>query len=841
MPSFLRELFDGNCRSRCSQFKERIRIYNSIFQFTSLGAIVDNSINHTNGPYDSIVTLDIIIEHREEGLKRISDLHPLFMLLQYPLIFPYDICGNSIGKQIILPASFIPAPRYMFENYPKLFITFTCNPRWTEILDALRSIKKQKPEDRPDLVSRLPNKEFVPITYDAVSSFMMNGPCGLANLQAPCMEKGKCKKFYPKSFRNSTIIDEDGFPQYRNTSAIALHNEVCNNTRAIKYLFKYINKGPYRARVIFEESTSLHKMDEIKNYLDCRYLSAYENCWRLFEFSLHHREPSVQRLLIHLPEEHNIYFSDRQSIPGIISNPDVEKTIGRSLLYADFPTKFTWYQKYKKWEYRKNDRSIGRIIYVHPSAGELYYLHLLLNEIKGATSYEDLRAINGITYTTYKETCFVLGILGDDSEWLNALTQASHWATGAQLRQLFVTIILFYNYPRIENLADLYVSTNITDWLFHEELNYNILQLRKDHLLMLSKLNLDQLIIYNEIQQAVNNNKEGMFFVYGHGGTEKTFLWTTIINGIRFEGKIVLAVASLGIASLLLPGGKTTHSRFKIPTNIGEYSTCTIPKQTKLARLIAETTLIVWDEAPMIHKNCLEALNRTLQDIILKTIIDASTKPFGGKTILLGGDFQQILPIIQSGTKIDIINATITQSQLWKECKSSPNKGILTMDITNCLDYISKSSTSTNAHEPLYSTEFLNTLKFTNVSDHELNLKLGCEIMLMSNISQGNGLCNGTRLIVTQIHPNILEAKIISRSNIGDKVYIPRIIMAIEDKKLPFVMCRKQFLVRLSYAMTINKSQGQTLDLVGLFLPRPVFTHGQLYVALFRVTSATGL
>ena len=103
-----------------------------------------------------------------------------------------------------------------------------------------------------------------------------------------------------------------------------------------------------------------------------------------------------------------------------------------------------------------------------------------------------------------------------------------------------------------------------------------------------------------------------LFFVHGHGGTGKTFLWTTIIAKIRSQNQIVLAVASSGIASLLLPGGRTAHSRFKIPINITDCSVCEIKKKrTHLAKLIIEAVLILWDEAPMNHKRCFETLDRS--------------------------------------------------------------------------------------------------------------------------------------------------------------------------------------------------------------------------------------
>lgn len=128
---------------------------------------------------------------------------------------------------------------------------------------------------------------------------------------------------------------------------------------------------------------------------------------------------------------------------------------------------------------------------------------------------------------------------------------------------------------------------------------------------------------------SVLNNEGRFFFIHGHGGTGKTFLWRTIISAIRSCGHIVLAVASSGIASLLLPGGRTAHSRFKIPLDVNEFSTCGIKKGTQLASLLQRTALIVWDEAAMMHRNCLEALDRSLQDIMCVDQSEEQNRIFG--------------------------------------------------------------------------------------------------------------------------------------------------------------------------------------------------------------------
>jgi ATP-dependent DNA helicase PIF1 len=98
--------------------------------------------------------------------------------------------------------------------------------------------------------------------------------------------------------------------------------------------------------------------------------------------------------------------------------------------------------------------------------------------------------------------------------------------------------------------------------------------------------------------------------------------------------------------------------------------------------------------------------------------------------------------------------------------------------------------------------------------------------MLLCNLNQNKGLCNGTRLLVTQLGQHILHCVALTGSNVGEEVLIPRIALNTTDVKWPFTLQRRQFPVRLCYAMTINKSQGQTLSRVGLYLKRPVFTHG---------------
>ena len=574
-----------------------------------------------------------------------------------------------------------------------------------------------------------------------------------------------------------------------------------------------------------------------------------------------------------------------------------------------------------------------------------------------------------------------MGLLQEDAEWITAMHEVSSYASSRKVRETFA-IILHYCQPsepntlfetffdqlsddfllheataqncptdaidtafihnqvllaiddelaqmgsRLSNHNDMPQPTPLTEQekltqIFRSE-KFNITQQEEIVQLLAPKLNDEQMALFEAVYLAVHTPKEEaitrQFILNAPAGYGKTFTFKVIAAKIRAERGIVLCVGSTGLAAQNLEGGRTAHSRFKIPIPIFEDSVCAINAQSCLAKLIKESNLIIWDEIFSVNRFNVECVERTLRDLM------HSQQPWGGKTVLLGGDPRQTLPVIKRASRAQIVTACIQMSPLYpgmnhhklqtnmrtdaaekhfsnylltlgegkptqdtelqvqippqhlvhdlntliaytfpdlqNGCGDKDNllKGTvytpLNTDIREinniCLAdfpgeervYFSADSILEDDHKDSLPVEFLNSLTPSGIPDHTLKLKRGAPVMLLRNLQAGpdRTLKNGTRMVVLQMMDKVIECQIAVGTNKGENIYLPRIPHYDRSGEFPFTFIRRQFPIRLAFAVTINKGQGQENERVGIYLPQPVFAHGQLYTAFSRGKRASAV
>ncbi|ONL92436.1 hypothetical protein ZEAMMB73_Zm00001d027245, partial [Zea mays] len=759
-----------------------------------------------------------------------------------------DIRAENVGKRTVLSTSFIGGPRDMRRRYmdamalvrkfgkPYIFLTMTCNPNWDEIRREL--LPGQTPQDRPDLVVRvfhaklqelkhrltkqdilgkvrayvyvvefqkrgLPHAHFLlimqrkykltcPEQYDLLISaeipsnkypelrkmvikHMMHGPCGSLNPNCPCTKGRKsCKNHYPRPFSDTTLQGKDSYPIYR-------------------------------------------RRDD-----------------------------------------------DRKEKSG----------------------------KGKVWQRRKRDTGgqVGRIVSAHPAEGERYYLRVLLNHVTGATSYVGLRTVDGVTLPTFREAAERRGLLESDNTLDECLTERALFQMPSALRRLFATILVYCEPSDVAVLWQKHKDSMSEDYQHRSQNKTHVEQMvlidirnmlqsmGKDintfplppiinayddaigtarevyeeesiqptagDVALKDSLNEEQRTAYDKIMSAIDTDQGGLFFVDGPGGTGKTYLYRVLLATLRNQGKIAVATATSGVAASIMPGGRTAHSRFKIPLTIDDGAVCSFTKQSGTAELLRKAALIIWDEASMTKRQAVEALDNSMRDIMGRP-----TLPFGGGgTEDTNSDGDIRLPddvcVPYSGSDSDLDNlidfAFPNLNENMSDSTYITSRAILStrndwVDMINVkmidrfqgehMVYHSFDSATDDPHN-YYPPEFLNTLTPNGLPPHVLKLKIGCPVILLRNIDPANGLCNGTRLVVRGFQRNSIDAEIVLGQHVGKRIFLPRIPLCPSDEEMfPFQFKRKQFPVRLSFAMTVNKAQGQTIPNVGVYLPEPVFSH----------------
>ena len=533
-----------------------------------------------------------------------------------------------------------------------------------------------------------------------------------------------------------------------------------------------------------------------------------------------------------------------------------------------------------------------------------------------------------------------LPIEEDDTEETKAMKQADH----AILRVLVLLELKRQLYANDKTLKDIHLPepteeeeatvahiTGGVSVIVRDELDFNVAEAAARTEQAKLRFTDEQAAIFDTILTAVKSRQQRLIFIQAAGGCGKTMLINAVLEAVRSlepGGCVALATATTGKAAMHLLKGRTFHSRFKAPLILDEDCRLRIPLGTELAKLVEMARLIVIDEATMLNNMLLEALDVCLRDIMNTDV------PFGGKVLVLCGDFRQTLPVIPGASRAGIVSKCLNQHPLWQQfevmyltknmrvnaqsdpkllawsewlqsigdgvegeqvtipeelgigieadTKKQPMAELDSMkkvidavfpDLANNLadpEWLTGRSilTSTNKErhrinevmvgmapgkEVLlssadkvdneqdarsFSVEYCNSLDPTGLPRHKFKLKPGVPVMLIRNLDPSNGLCNGTRLIFDHVSPNqrVMYCKIKDEVSGRFKlVAIPRIRLRPKEKEYPFEWSRLQFPVTLAFATTINKSQGDTLKMVGIWLPQPVFGHGQLYVAPSRV------
>ncbi|XP_010239124.1 ATP-dependent DNA helicase PIF1-like [Brachypodium distachyon] len=399
--------------------------------------------------------------------------------------------------------------------------------------------------------------------------------------------------------------------------------------------------------------------------------------------------------------------------------------------------------------------------------------------VRGCTSFEDMQTVDVVLCETLREAAEKRGLIEADNALDECLTEAEQFAMPSSLRRLFATILVFCEPGDPRGLWDRHLEGMSEDYRQYITSPITVEQ-KGDHrgvsiavdiedASLASSINPEQRSAYDEILAAVDSGTGGVFFVDGPGGTGKTFLYRALLAKIRGEEKIAVATTTAGIAASIMPGGSTAHSRFKIPLNIVDGASCNFTKQSGMAKLLRMASHIIWDEATMTKHQAIEALDNSMRDIMGRR-----DRPFGGKTVVFGGDFRQVLSVVRKGTRGQIIDASLRSSYLSEKMRHL------------------KLVTNMRAHsDPWFADFLLRVGNGTEEADGEGNIRLPKDVCVPStdkesdierlidhvfpdlNTSMANPNYITSRAILTTKNDNVdnINMRIIERFNGEEIIY----------------------------------------------------------------------
>ncbi|XP_025265716.1 uncharacterized protein LOC112638349 [Camponotus floridanus] len=661
-----------------------------------------------------------------------------------------DLNGR-IGKMVILPSTFIGSPRNMLQNYqdamaivskfgkPDLFITMTCIPKWREIEENL--LPGQQACDRPDICARVFNikKDYL---LDLIVKQKFFGEVAAFVYVIEFQKRGLPHVHILITLKYNFKITTPQIVDKYISAEIPDPNE---NRILHDIVMRHMIHGPCGDWCLVDGKCSKNYPkpyhEETRRMKMLILIIVDEIMAKILNFLVDIYIKSVKYLYKYIYKGHDVAAI---TIEPVTENVTIDHDEIHNYIEARYvgPVEASW-----------------RIL------------------VKGSTSFNDLRTVDGKLHPSFSAACLALGLIEDDDEWKRAMNEAVGWMMPRQLRRLFVRILLHCQPLHPEELWENFKVAMSEDYVRHFGMlkGQNKAYVQINNILRAEGKNF---VDFPQMEQLIEDIEEEDYETL-----EKA------MEIARIRQKRVCTMAFTGIAATLLPTGKTVHKIFGLPVPLFADSSSSIKIQSKEAQYLKEIDIFIWNEAPMAPRYALEIMDRTLRDIMNNDF------PFGGKVILLGGDFRQLLPIKVHATRkeiefakfvLDIGDGTLNDFndniQIPEYCIASNNADIVEdiygdlirktefikmskcailsarnvdvdeinkkvvelLDITHKRIYTSVDSAINNDNGDISETllpEYLNSLSPPSLPPHELRLRPNCIIMLIS-LSINEGLCN---------------------------------------------------------------------------------------------------
>ncbi|KAF3405665.1 ATP-dependent DNA helicase PIF1 [Penicillium rolfsii] len=770
------------------------------------------------------------------------------------------------------------------------------------------------------ICAELPDPDEDPALHAAIGRFHMHSQNHLDRPTSRCNRDGRCIYGYPQPINNQTYMDDLGRVHYRRRKQedrwvtphvpvlvhlldCHIYADVCSTATIFLYLFKYLFKGPDRARFGIR---ALHdtradgeeeQVDEFRDYMNARYLSSSEAAYRILNFHTVSKRPGVRCLSVHLEGKNLGRMYDR-SHPGYSEMSDLlwyfkrpsTETFSRlkyteffSLYYLetvplDVPldsgqtliTTVTTEKGLRQKVLRRRVRQpiVTRLQTVPLRLKETFYLRALL-QVRPTSSFEDARTIRGHCYPTYQEAATALGLFQDDHEAVYAMNEAiTAYSRPSQLRFLFAQLLSDLPFPAVELWSRFHDDLCADYRLRHPTARATDLALQDlARYLSAQGSSLAQCGLPESVERCAEVDLELAFFqpqlssirgrseeAYGRMNSDQKGIFDHLLGQLDVGGCYFIdGRAGRGKTFLM----SAICDRIRALGDFRQVAPVVRGSSGPTATLNSSIrTSTLWHHFKVLRLSI--PVRQAGDPVYARWVDQVGDGEYPYETSVPLHHLQHLGDLDAAADFLFPQDSVSTSAAAVQRAFLSPFNARVDLFNRLILERLPGRAETYYSHDTIKElddstinlptgaeADLLSVLNEPGVPSHELSLKIGAVASVMRNFSVEKNLVKNMRVQVVNLLPNVVQVRLLQRTCLPNTqpptFYLPRITFEFRPHRANWTVQRRQFPLRLAYATTFNSCQGLTLDRVVLDLTLPVFAHGQLYTSLSRVRSAVDM